>query len=96
MLHDTIWRAITTPKERDAMLCVSCASRRLGRPLTDVDFCISPVAMVARLLAIRLAEMTYEERQRILNAREEVAAQFPDIQAELSAFIERLFAEPLV
>ena len=41
MLHDALWRAITTPKERDAMLCVSCASNRLGRPFTDVDFCVS-------------------------------------------------------
>jgi hypothetical protein len=47
--------------------------------------------MVARLLAIRLAEMTYEEKQRIVDSREEIAAQFPDIQVELSAFIEHLF-----
>ena len=40
--------------------------------------------------------MTYEERQHIVDAREEIAAQFPDIQGELSAFIEHWFTEPLV
>src|SRR4051812_21851084 len=71
MLHDTLWQAITTPRERGAMLCVPCASKRLGRPLTDADFLTSPVEMVTRLLGFRLARMTDEQKRRVVETYEE-------------------------
>ena len=73
-------------------MCI-IASSRLGRPFTDDDFLVSPVEMVARLLALSLAEMSDEQKQRVVDTSEEFAEQFPDIQAKLSAFIKRLFID---
>jgi hypothetical protein len=90
MLHDALWQAIAAPPEQDAMLCVSCASKRLGRPFTEDDFLVSPVEMVARLVTLSLARMTDQQKQRVVDAREELAEHFPDIQPELSALIKHL------
>ena len=71
MLHYNLWEAITTPQERRGMLCIACASTRLGRQFTDDDFLTSPVQMVARLLAIRVTEETDEQKRRVLDTFEE-------------------------
>jgi hypothetical protein len=92
-LSDVLWQAITTPQERRGMLCVPCASERLGRPFTDDDFSVSPVEMVARLLAFRLARMTDEQKRRVVETYEDNAGEFDDIRPELSTFIKRLFTD---
>ena len=55
-LYDVLWNEITTLEERDAMLCVSCAGKRLGRPLTAEDFVITPVAIVKRFLSMLIKD----------------------------------------
>jgi DNA-directed RNA polymerase subunit RPC12/RpoP len=52
LLHNVLWEEITTLQEQDAMLCVSCASKRLGRPLVAEDFAVTPVAMVRWFLSM--------------------------------------------
>ena len=41
MLRDGIWRSIN--HKRKGMLCLTCAERRLGRPLVGADFSAAPV-----------------------------------------------------
>ena len=68
-------------------------SKPLGRPFADDDFLVSPVEMVERFFGISLVEMTDGRKRRIVDAREEIAEQFRDIQAEISALIERLLTD---
>jgi hypothetical protein len=92
VLHRHVWEAITTPQERRRMLCVACASERLGRPFTDDDFLTSPVEMVARLLDIRIARMTDAEKRHVMDTYEEHLGEYPeDIRLRLSMAMMRLF-----
>jgi hypothetical protein len=38
MLRNTLWRELVPREQRHGMLCLSCVSKRLGRPLQPQDF----------------------------------------------------------
>lgn len=49
MIHDDLW--LKAVPDVDGQLCLDCLSKRLGRPLKDEDFAITPVEMEKRMLA---------------------------------------------
>jgi hypothetical protein len=38
MLRNRVWRELVSREQRHGMLCISCVSKRLGRPLQPEDF----------------------------------------------------------
>jgi hypothetical protein len=43
-----LWQELAP--DRDAMSCLDCLQRRLGRPLLDEDFIATPLEILCRLL----------------------------------------------
>jgi hypothetical protein len=49
MLHDEVWQQATKATTgRVRFLCLDCLEARLGRPLVEADFVLTPPEMAAR------------------------------------------------
>jgi hypothetical protein len=49
-VHDDLWLAVVPEGPHGGMLCLACLQLRLGRPLIDDDFAITPDPMHERIL----------------------------------------------